>query len=110
MRTFAKRAILLYGGLLLLSAALTVMLLWAFSKPHRPLEYMIAGTLATSVALLPGQAPPDLNGFPSSSWRIGASEKKAEAYARRPAGASCCCFSQRSRPWCSWYNVPNPAQ
>ena len=49
---FAKRAILLYGGLLLLSAALAVILLWAFSKPHRPLEYMIAGTLATSVALL----------------------------------------------------------
>jgi len=52
MKTFAKRPILLYGALLLLSAAVAILSLWAFSNLHTPLEYMVAGTLATTVALL----------------------------------------------------------
>jgi len=48
----AKRPILLYGVLLVLSAAVAVLLLWGISKLHSPLEYMVAGTLATTVTLV----------------------------------------------------------
>ncbi len=35
-----------------LSAVLAMLSMWAFATPHRPLEYMVAGTLATAIALL----------------------------------------------------------
>jgi hypothetical protein len=43
---------LFFGGLFLCSVALALIFTWAFSRPHRPLEYMIAGTLLTSLVLL----------------------------------------------------------
>jgi quinol-cytochrome oxidoreductase complex cytochrome b subunit len=47
----ARRPIF-FSGLLLCMVALTLMLVWAFSRPHRPLEYMVAGTLSTALVLL----------------------------------------------------------
>jgi hypothetical protein len=46
-----QRAVLVAFGGLLAVAALARCLLWLIPPPHRPLEYMIAGTAATAVAL-----------------------------------------------------------
>lgn len=47
-----KQRAVFYGSLLLGSSMLAALLLWIFSSMHRPLEYMVAGTFATSVGLL----------------------------------------------------------
>jgi hypothetical protein len=41
-----------YACLTLLSAFAAGLSLWALAYPHRPLEYMVAGTLATAIGLL----------------------------------------------------------
>jgi hypothetical protein len=46
-----KRAVLPAAGALLVLVALAEWLLWLMPPPHRPLEYMIAGTAATAAAL-----------------------------------------------------------
>jgi hypothetical protein len=33
------------------TAVLAALYIWAFSRPHSPLEYMVAGTLITTMAL-----------------------------------------------------------
>jgi hypothetical protein len=47
-----RRRILLYGGIVVCSAATVALIAWAFSRPHRPLEYMVAGTFSTALVLL----------------------------------------------------------
>jgi len=47
-----KQRAVFYGSLLLGSSLLAALLLWVFSSMHRPLEYMVAGTFATSLGLL----------------------------------------------------------
>lgn len=44
-----RRRAWFFAFVTLLAAAL---LLWMLSKPHSPLEYMVAGTLVTTVCLL----------------------------------------------------------
>jgi len=44
-----RRTIAVSAVVVCVAAALLV---WAFARPHRALEYMVAGTLATSVGLL----------------------------------------------------------
>ena len=34
-----------------LAVLLVILCVWAFSKPHTPLEYMVGGTLGTSILL-----------------------------------------------------------
>jgi hypothetical protein len=46
-----KRAVLPAAGGLLVLVALAEWLLWLMPPPHRPLEYMIAGTASTAAAL-----------------------------------------------------------
>ncbi len=46
-----KHAVLPAVGGLLVFVALAAWLLWLMPPPHRPLEYMIAGTAATAAAL-----------------------------------------------------------
>jgi hypothetical protein len=46
-----KRAVLAAAGGLLVFVALAEWLLWLMPPPHRPFEYMIAGTAATAAAL-----------------------------------------------------------
>jgi Kef-type K+ transport system membrane component KefB len=46
-----KRAAFLSGGALLVLAVLAALVLHLMPSPHRPFEYMIAGTAATGVAL-----------------------------------------------------------
>jgi hypothetical protein len=46
-----KRALLPAAGALLAFVALAECLLWLLPPPHRRLEYMIAGTAATALAL-----------------------------------------------------------
>ena len=40
------------AGVASLAALSAILSLWAFSKPHTPLEYMVGGTLGTSILLL----------------------------------------------------------
>ena len=51
MKLKFQRAVFVAIGGLLAVAALAKCLLWLIPPPHRPLEYMIAGTAATTVAL-----------------------------------------------------------
>ncbi|MGA2197491.1 MAG: hypothetical protein ABSH40_19670 [Bryobacteraceae bacterium] len=51
MRWFLKRRIVQIGGAVLACAALVWLILWVLPRPHRPLEYMIAGTAGTIVWL-----------------------------------------------------------
>ncbi len=51
MKLKFQRAVLVACGGLLAVAALAACLLWLIPPPHRPLEYMIAGTAATAVVL-----------------------------------------------------------
>jgi hypothetical protein len=44
-----RRRAWLYALVTLLGA---VLLVWTLSRPHTPLEYMVAGTLATTICLL----------------------------------------------------------
>src|SRR5271169_737704 len=46
-----KRTVLRTTGGLLVFVALAEWLLWLMPPPHRPLQYMIAGTAATAAAL-----------------------------------------------------------
>ncbi len=46
-----KRATFLLGGALMVLAVLAALVLRVMPPPHRPFEYMIAGTAATGVAL-----------------------------------------------------------
>jgi hypothetical protein len=39
------------GGAVLACVVLTALILWLLARPHRPLEYMIAGTAGTMVWL-----------------------------------------------------------
>jgi nitrate reductase gamma subunit len=50
--TELKRRAWLFAGVALLLIALAAFALWAISIPHRPLEYMVAGTLSTAISLL----------------------------------------------------------
>ena len=47
-----KQRAVFYGSLLLGSSTLAAVMLWVFSNLHRPLEYMVAGTFATSLGLV----------------------------------------------------------
>ena len=47
----SKRTVLRTTGGLLAFVALAEWLLWLMPPPHRPLQYMIAGTAATAAAL-----------------------------------------------------------
>jgi hypothetical protein len=49
-----KRTILLGAGLLLLFGLTIAGCLWLIPRPHRPLQYMVAGSVATAVALVAG--------------------------------------------------------
>jgi hypothetical protein len=51
MLQLASSPALRYAVLVVLFAVLAILLLWAFSGTHDPLEYMVAGTLATTVAI-----------------------------------------------------------
>ena len=46
-----KRRIAYYAGMGSLAALAVLLSVWAFSRPHSPLEYMVGGTLGTSVFL-----------------------------------------------------------
>jgi hypothetical protein len=46
-----KRRTLWIAGVVCLAGVLVLLLRWAFSRPHSHLEYMVAGTLATSILL-----------------------------------------------------------
>jgi hypothetical protein len=46
-----KRAVFLFVGSLLVLAVLAALVLRVMPPPHRPFEYMIAGTASTGVAL-----------------------------------------------------------
>jgi len=46
-----KRRARFLAGVVTLSAVLVALFLWAFSGPHTPLAYMVAGTLATAILL-----------------------------------------------------------
>lgn len=47
-----KRTYLQWGGLALLFAAVTGLLLLVLPTPHKPLHYLVAGTCATGVLLV----------------------------------------------------------
>jgi hypothetical protein len=51
VRLKLMRAVLPAAGGLLIFVALAEWLLWLMPPPHGPLEYMIAGTAATTAAL-----------------------------------------------------------
>ena len=51
MKLKLRPAVFVAIGGLLAVAVLARCLLWLIPPPHRPLEYMIAGTAATTVAL-----------------------------------------------------------
>jgi hypothetical protein len=51
MLRVARNPALRYAALVVLFAILAVLLLWAFSGAHDALEYMVAGTLATTLAI-----------------------------------------------------------
>lgn len=46
-----KRRTGFLAGVASLAAVLAILSLWAFSRPHTPLEYLVGGTLATSILL-----------------------------------------------------------
>jgi hypothetical protein len=46
-----KRAVFIFAGSLLVLGILAALVLRVMPPPHRPLEYMIAGTASTGVAL-----------------------------------------------------------
>jgi hypothetical protein len=51
MLRVANKQALRYTALAVLFAVLAMLVLWAASGTHNPLEYMVAGTLATTVAI-----------------------------------------------------------
>jgi hypothetical protein len=51
-----KRTVLVGGGLVLVFVLTIAACLWLIPKPHRPLQYMVAGSVATAVALAAGFA------------------------------------------------------
>jgi hypothetical protein len=61
-----KRTLFLAGGLLLLFAFTLTVTLWLIPRPHHPLQYMVAGSVATALTIagafaalrLPGQDRP----------------------------------------------------
>ena len=65
MALLFKRTILLGAGLVLLFGLTIAGSLWLIPGPHRPLQYMVAGSVATAVALAAGFAilnrTPDAN-------------------------------------------------
>jgi hypothetical protein len=52
--TLFKRTVLFGIGLLLLFPAIIAVSLWLIPKPHRPLQYMVAGSVATAATLAVG--------------------------------------------------------
>ncbi|HXK02967.1 MAG TPA: hypothetical protein VMS37_11225 [Verrucomicrobiae bacterium] len=54
MALLFKRTILLGTGLILLFGLTIAACLWLIPQPHRPLQYMVAGSVATAVALIGG--------------------------------------------------------
>ena len=66
MASLFKRTLFLAGGLLVLFALTLTVTLWLIPRPHRPLQYMVAGSFATALTLagafavlrLPGQDRP----------------------------------------------------
>ena len=51
VRSFFRRRTVQIGGAVLACVALVSLILWVLPRPHRPLEYMIAGTAGTIVWL-----------------------------------------------------------
>jgi len=51
VKWFIKRRMAQIGGAVLACVALAALILWVLPRPHRPLEYMIAGTAGTTVWL-----------------------------------------------------------
>ena len=51
VRWFFNRRMVQIGGAALTCVALVLLILWVLPRPHRPLEYMIAGTAGTIVWL-----------------------------------------------------------
>ena len=49
--SFFERRTVGAGGAVLVCVALVSLILWVLPRPHRPLEYMIAGTAGTIVWL-----------------------------------------------------------
>jgi hypothetical protein len=49
-----KRTMLLGGGLVLVFSLTIATALWLIPKPHRPLQYMVAGSVATALTLAIG--------------------------------------------------------
>ena len=60
-----KRSILLGGGIFVVFLFTIAACLWIIPKPHRPLQYMVAGSVATAVALAVGFAA--VNRLPNSN-------------------------------------------
>ena len=52
MRFPSKRPALFFAKVTVSSALLAFLLFWGFSKPHRPIEYMVAGSLITTIGLI----------------------------------------------------------
>jgi hypothetical protein len=51
-----KRSVLAGGALLLVFVLSIAVCLWLIPRPHRPLQYMVAGSVATAIALAAGFA------------------------------------------------------
>jgi hypothetical protein len=51
VKSFFERRIVQIGGAVFACVALVSLILWVLPRPHRPLEYMIAGTAGTIVWL-----------------------------------------------------------
>ena len=47
----AKRRAGLYAGIAILALLLIRLCIWVFSRPRTPLEYLVAGTVATAILL-----------------------------------------------------------
>jgi hypothetical protein len=60
-----KRSILLGGGIFVVFLLTIAACLWVIPQPHRPLQYMVAGSVATAVALAAGFAV--VNRLPNSN-------------------------------------------
>jgi len=54
VRITNKRPALFFAEVTASSALLVFLLIWALSKPHRAIEYMVAGSLITTIFLLAG--------------------------------------------------------
>ena len=52
VRTESRHDALFYACVVVLSAIIAGLSMWALASEHRPLEYMVAGTLATGISLL----------------------------------------------------------